>query len=638
MNDRHRATVIVVASALAMASAATVGAAGATEQAPLPVWAVDPAAPGSDRPAAGVSLFDEITADGVPFPFEALVRKIERATGCMPGRCTSTVLIPLGRSLQRTAAAPEFFRYPRAVLAVTAEGTGPLQARDRLYLGYQERAEAIEVISYNETAGRFEFQLVRDYRADGAREVVAAGRTMCVSCHQNQAPIFPRQQWDETNANPHIAAAIIASQPAGSTSLHGVAIRRGVDLPNAIDDATDRANLIGVIQRIWRDACDAACRSAAVTAALQYRLSQEQGFSARTNLVAGFARAWPAGLAIPNPDLPNRTPLELALDHSPARQVDLPAAFDALRPRAPAAWWSADDGLLEARFVAGLAAMIPDSDLRAIEAALQKRTVAAPRKTLNAQCTVAGEQYRCDGDFAMTATATRVERLRVRGGELTDLSWRNGRVDRRGGVARTTAGDRIERLTLQRSARGTSATLSLVEDLSMQRAALNAAAWPDVYSRATLRSALRLPPLRRCCSQPRLQPAAGDRDELPGAALPFAAACGNCHRGAESAPPNFLAGSPERVNLSLRHCAPRMYVRLASWQVAPGTRAKVPMPPPRASDNARPHVQAAADADVAPLQSIVATWLRAETGAEPSVDALLARGYESLRPCLPPAT
>lgn len=635
MTDGHRAAVIAVASAFAIAPAA--GAAGPPEPAALPVWAVDPAAPGHDRPAAGVSLFDEIAADGVPFPFEALVRKIERAAGCMPGRCTSAVLVPLGRSLQRTAAAPDFFRHPRVVLAVTADGTTPLQIKDRLYLGYQERADAIEVISYNETAGRFEFQLVRDYSANGTREVVAADRTMCVSCHQNQAPIFPRQQWDETNANPHIAAGIAARQPAGSTSLHGVAIRRGVDLPNAIDDATDRANVIGVVQRIWRDACDAACRSAAVTAALQYRLSQEQGFSARTNLVAGFTRTWPTGLAIPNPDLPNRAPLELAVDHSPARQVDLAATFDALLPRAPASRWSADDALLEARFVAGLAAMIADSDLRALEAALQKRAASAPRKVLNAQCTATAEQYRCDGDFTMTATTTRVERLRVRDGELTDLSWRNGRVDRRGGVARTTAGDRIERLALQRSARGTSATLSLVEDFSAQRAALDDAAWPEVYSRATLRSALGLAPLHGCCNQSRPQPALDDGGKPSGAALPFAAACGSCHRGAEPAPPNFLAGSPERVDAALRHCAPRMYVRLASWQVAPGARAKVPMPPPRASDDARPHVQVAADAAVAPLQSIVAEWLRAESGVEPTMDALLARGYENLRPCLPPA-
>lgn len=635
MSDRLCAAVVVIAGMCAMTGATS---ATSTASAGLPVWAVDPAAPGPDRPVAGVSLFDEVTAEGVPFPFEALVHRIERALGCMPGRCTSAVLIPFGRSLQRTAAAPDFFRHPRVVLAVTSEGTGPLTARDRLYLGYQERTDVIEVISYNEAGGRFEFQLVRDYRADGAREVVAANRTVCVACHQNQAPIFSRQQWDETNANASIAAGIVAALPAGSTALYGVAIRRGVDLPNAIDDATDRANLIGVVQRIWRDACDAPCRAAAVTAALQYRLSQDQGYSVKTNLAAGFARAWPAGLAIPNPDLPNRAPLDLALEQTSARQVDLPATFDALRPRAPTARWSADDALLEARFVASLAALIADGDLRAFEAALQKRAASAPRTTLNAPCTLSGERYRCDGDFAMTATATRIERLRVRGGELTDLSLHNGSVERRGGVARATTGDRLERLTLQRSARGPIATLTLVEDFSAQRAVLDAAAWPEIYTRAALRSALGLPPLGTCCGQPRVQPAASGGNAPAGAALPFAAACGSCHRGADPAPPNFLAGSPERVNQSLRHCAPRIYVRLASWQASPGARAKVPMPPPRASDHGHPYVQATADAAVAPLQSIVAEWLRAESGTEPNMDTLLARGYESLRPCLPPAS
>ena len=168
-------------------------------------WAIDPAIPGPALPPAGRSLFDFVTADGIPFPFEALVRKIEARAGCKPGDCMTPVLIPLGRSLQRTAAAPDFFAYPRAVVAMTGEGKGPMFARDRLYLAYQERMNLIEVISYNEDAARFEFQLVRDYREGGAPEVVYANRNVCIACHQNHSPIFPRAVWDETNANPGIA-------------------------------------------------------------------------------------------------------------------------------------------------------------------------------------------------------------------------------------------------------------------------------------------------------------------------------------------------------------------------------------------------------------------------------------------------
>ena len=95
---------------------------------------------------------------------------------------------------------------------------------------------------------------------------------------QNQGPVFSRQQWDETNANPSIAERLASENGRTREQMYGVTIRRGVDLPNAIDDSTDRANLFAVIHRIWRDACDPACRSHALQAALQYRLSQEQGF------------------------------------------------------------------------------------------------------------------------------------------------------------------------------------------------------------------------------------------------------------------------------------------------------------------------------------------------------------------------
>ena len=190
-----------------------------------PAWAIDPAVPGSVLPSAGRSLFDFVTAGGVPFPFEALVRKMEAAAGCAPGKCVKQVLIPLGRSLQRTAAAPDFFVFPRVVVAVTGEGTGPMFARDRIYLGYQEHANLIEVISYNEAAARFEFQLVRDYRAGATPQVVYANRAVCTACHQNHAPIFSRPVWDETNANPTIAARLSAARK--QLLRHSGAARRG---------------------------------------------------------------------------------------------------------------------------------------------------------------------------------------------------------------------------------------------------------------------------------------------------------------------------------------------------------------------------------------------------------------------------
>src|SRR3546814_18242478 len=138
----------------------------------------------------------------------------------------------------------------------------------------------LEVISYNEAAGRFEFQLVHDYRAGATPRVSYARRELCAPFHQNLAPIFSRPLWAETNANPRIAARLAEHRDA----FAGVPVDRGVDIPNAIDTATDHANMLGVWQKLWHDGCgkdEAAgrrCRGAAVLAALQYRLGGERGF------------------------------------------------------------------------------------------------------------------------------------------------------------------------------------------------------------------------------------------------------------------------------------------------------------------------------------------------------------------------
>jgi hypothetical protein len=87
--------------------------------APEPSWVVDPRDPGPARPPTGRSLFDFLVARAVPYPFPALVSAIGSQVarrGAEPP--LRLVLIPRGRSLQRDAARPDFFRFPRAILAV----------------------------------------------------------------------------------------------------------------------------------------------------------------------------------------------------------------------------------------------------------------------------------------------------------------------------------------------------------------------------------------------------------------------------------------------------------------------------------------------------------------------------------------
>jgi hypothetical protein len=505
-----------------------------------PTWAVDPTEPGPDRGATGASSFEQVLDGEFPFPFEALLRRIEQRLGCAPGACTTGVLIPFGRSLQRTVAAPDYLASPRIVVAVTGEGSGPAHAKDRLYLGYQPRGELLEVISYNDAAGRFEFQLLHDYRAGVRPRLVMAEREVCLACHQNHAPIFSRPLWQETNANPRLAAAM-REAGHGSGRIEGVALVRGVDLPNAIDEATDRANLYSVTQRLWREACDAGCRAAAVAAAFEYGRSGGRRFDPVPGLAARFAERWPDGLAVPNPDVPNRDPL--ADPASPPAHV--PAAFEALQPRPALETWQGGDEWLERRFVRGIAAFLADADLAAV--------------------------------------ATAPERARQR---LLDQDW--------GDVP---------------------------------------------LSRVSLRAALGLAADAECCRSPGATAGPtvprGGREVVSARAAGFVTHCARCHATSERAPPNFLAGDARRVEASLASCAPRIYVRLAMWQAVAAARVKVPMPPPRAARAGRELPQEVADPGIDDLRRTVARWLREETGREPDLETLLARGYEDLRPCLP---
>ena len=363
---------------------------------------VDPTYPGEDLPTRGRSLFDFLTVEkrgdkvvqAVPFPFAALLQRVDARMRLQPGAAgTAAVLIPLGRSLQRMAAAPEFFAFPRAVAAAVGEpaGSGAPLLKDRLYLGYQEKASVLEVISYNEDAARFEFQIVTDYRAGGSPRVAYANRALCTACHQSAAPIFSRQVWDETNSNPAVAARLAAQHK----DFHGIPVDRGVDVPNAIDDAKLRANQFALYQLLWREGCggnDQAavrCRAALFTAVLQYRLSGLQHFDraapayrndAAARLVESARQRWPAGLALGNPDLPNRNPLANAGPaatalgpHDWANLANVTAAFDPLRLRPPLEVWRITGENDIARLVAGLAEFVAEPDVERIDHELFRR-------------------------------------------------------------------------------------------------------------------------------------------------------------------------------------------------------------------------------------------------------------------------
>jgi hypothetical protein len=275
--------------------------------------------PEDDLPPAGTrSLFDHLLAqaDGLPFPFEKVVALLQAQDP--EGRAPLALLIPRGRSLLKASAHDE---RPRILTAADFNAANPpgalgLAARGALFVAFVEDAAEIEVISYNEAAGRYEFQLVQDYREGGVPRIVYARRAICTTCHQGAAPIFPQRPWSETNAAPAVARAI--EEARGGEAYRGVPAGVPLAVPERYDELTDVANFVPVAQRIWLDGCGAgeagaACRRELLGQALAFAI-HPGGFdpsgAAAGRLRALQARAWPtAGIAVADADLRNRDPL-----------------------------------------------------------------------------------------------------------------------------------------------------------------------------------------------------------------------------------------------------------------------------------------------------------------------------------------
>lgn len=272
-----------------------------------------------DLPPEGTrSLFDHLIAQNeqLPYPFEKLVALVQAQDPA--GKPPLALLIPRGRSLLKAQAD---FDRPRVLVAADFQAPGSeaslgLAARGQLFLGFVEDAAEIEVISYNEAAGRYEFQLVQDYRAGGQPRIVYARRAICTTCHQGAAPIFPQRPWNETNAHAAVAQRIVAARGPGPY----LQVPEQVTLatPERFDELTDIANFVPVAQRVWLDGCGdgepgAACRRLLLKVALAFAANPggfDAGGPGAQALRAAQARSWPAdGIAIAESDLRNRDPL-----------------------------------------------------------------------------------------------------------------------------------------------------------------------------------------------------------------------------------------------------------------------------------------------------------------------------------------
>jgi hypothetical protein len=420
--------------------------------------------------AAGAPLLGQVFPDGLPYPFEAVLAGLSEAAG---PENVQTALVPIGRSLQRYAADPDYFASPRIVVAVIgdrAAGPGGLRLADRLFLGYQPAAQVVEAISYDWAAGRFAFEEVVGYGPDGGTPEPAE-RRVCLACHQGAGPIFARPLWSETNA-----AAAVAERLRGlGESFHGAPVRQTVDALEGIDAATDRAALLPVADRLWSEGCpDAACRAALLVAALRVGLGAEPPTPA-----PGFRAAalWPEGIAAASPDLPNRDPLPV---HDAGEDIQADGAFDPETPRIPVALWApGPDGFAAA--ARAVAAQLSPGDYRWIEARLARRPAAA--ETVSLPCVVSEAALPSgviETRFACADGARRIEGFRRpdRSGRIAVTlgapSGRQVEIGPEAAPARLADGRRLDGFALD----GGSVRLRLVDDLGSLGQALAASGDP----------------------------------------------------------------------------------------------------------------------------------------------------------------
>ena len=232
--------------------------------------------PETDLPPEGTrSLFDHLIVQNggiVPYPYSKLIEMLKEQS---PDKTEPiSLLIPNGRSLLKGQADNA---HPRIVTTVDFEtpnvganlGFAP---RGQLFFGFVENGNEIEVVSYNDAAGRFEFQLVQDYCKDCSPRIVYAKRAICSTCHQGGTPIFSQRPWNETNGQQAIAAAIAAAR-GNNDPYETVPIQQPLSFPERFDQLTDVGNFYYASQRLWLDGCGETgneCRRRMLSLAFQY--------------------------------------------------------------------------------------------------------------------------------------------------------------------------------------------------------------------------------------------------------------------------------------------------------------------------------------------------------------------------------
>jgi hypothetical protein len=284
-------------------------------------------APAEVPASADLSLFDEFvqfSGGVVPFPIARLRDQLPVfADHYSPSPQQSrlravALLVPAGRSRQGASTS---FADPRIIVATAPsfdEDGSRATFRNfshRIFVGYSKIADELEVISWNNYRGRFDFQLVSNYTAQGSRVPKTASRVRCLACHQAATPIFPKSPWSESNMNAiagpfqmsaisvRLANDLHASQyegiPVDAISEDGVSRQL---LAGDLDQMVRAANQLQLSRLIATRACGKSvkCRLAYLVRVI--RLARQGFYQASTSSGSAgggkFEEMTPAGLQL----------------------------------------------------------------------------------------------------------------------------------------------------------------------------------------------------------------------------------------------------------------------------------------------------------------------------------------------------
>lgn len=602
-----------------------------------PRWIEHASIPGPDTPELGQSRFDQLfqlehNRYRIPYPFTSLIEFLDSKIDNAGHSGVRQVFIPSGRSLQRDAPAPDYFSFPRVVIAlegepVTSANEAGQVLEYRLFIAHQPKTETLEVISYNDAAGRFEFQVVENYGASKSPRVRAANRALCLSCHQNAAPIFPSRPWSETSFNVEVASKLIQTLPQQYNSLINVVTGDA----GVIDVLAERANYLAAAQLIWQQGCNSRlCRASVLRAILQYRLSGEASFDSYDRryqhdyydeLTRNWKIRWPAGLALANSRI---------IDRDPFATKAMNGEHDPLFARPAHATWYAADSILANGIIYRLAGFFTLADVQRIDrrmialASMQQDLNRKHEANCKLQAAVTSSHVLVCGDTTTSASlqadfeiefeqgepkSLRIMHLRAPGDlnllqpDIVRMSRFQGSLEIEPGnraaalSLRLANGDRINSLQLRWDDPLMSGEASLSMEISAESKLIDQALVKfmdehqrgvgvsldnDVFRRQAvmqeLIQALGMQAIqwRETIQTPSLA-VKPDSPKLSGELALLEPYCAHCHAGDSVTPPGFLFGDQLRERII--QCAPRILARLQAWQAGSGF-AGSPMPPP----------------------------------------------------------